>query len=70
MCKGELENEVVSGKRKSGLTELINDGLLKITKNKLVVTETGKLFLRNIALAIDERYWLAQPKEELFSSAV
>lgn len=70
MCKGVLEGTVYKDKCEGRLNELINDGLLYFANNKLVVTEPGKLFLRNIALAIDERYWMAQPVDQVFSSAV
>lgn len=70
MCKGEFENEMSDINQEERLNELVKDEMLLRKSNKLVVTETGKLFLRNIALAIDKRYWLAQPAEQVFSSAV
>lgn len=38
------------------LNEFLSDGLLEIKKEKLIVTDTGKGFVRNIALSFDSHY--------------
>ncbi|MBK8368650.1 MAG: oxygen-independent coproporphyrinogen III oxidase [Bacteroidetes bacterium] len=39
------------------LKDLEKDGLVTVINEKLIVTETGKAFLRNICLCFDTRYW-------------
>lgn len=52
------------------LTEMENDGLLILTSNKLIVTEKGKPFVRNICMAFDLRLKRNAPKTKLFSMTV
>ncbi len=52
------------------LKELEKDGLVNISNQKLIVTETGKAFLRNICLCFDARYWAKKPEAAIFSSSV
>lgn len=52
------------------LKEIEIDGLIKIEENKLVVTKSGKPFLRNICMAFDLRLKRNAPKTQLFSMTV
>lgn len=46
------------------------DKLIKINGNEIRVTQSGKSFLRNIAMAFDERLWQNQPETKIFSSVI
>lgn len=52
------------------LKEMELDGLIQRFPYKLVVTEEGKKFIRNICMAFDERLWRNSPSKEVFSKAV
>ncbi len=52
------------------LTEMENDGLLRLSPNTLTVTEKGKPFVRNICMAFDLRLKRNAPKTQLFSMTV
>jgi len=52
------------------LKDLEKDGLAIVNQEKLIVTETGKAFLRNICLCFDTRYWAKKPEAAIFSSSV
>ena len=52
------------------LKEMENDGLLKIDKNKVTVTEAGKPFVRNTCMAFDLRMKKRAPETQLFSMTV
>jgi oxygen-independent coproporphyrinogen-3 oxidase len=52
------------------LKEMEHDGLLKITKNKLSITQKGKPFVRNICMAFDLRLKRNLPQTELFSMTI
>jgi len=49
------------------LSEMKADGLVNIFPNRLVVTEKGKPFVRNISMAFDARLWRSQPQSQIFS---
>lgn len=75
MCNGETEwqTENMSSFIEEGLErmkELEADGLVEMLQDKLVVTEIGKPFLRNICMALDARYWRSRTRSKLFSKAV
>ncbi len=76
MCKGETEwseKELLSDTFNEGITRcktLEIDGLLNLSSNKLVVTEEGKAFLRNICLCFDAYYWGKSQVKNTFSTAV
>ena len=73
MCKGEtywnLHLEpcygLVNGLER--MLALAEDGLVELSSMHLVVTPTGKRFLRNICMALDARLWADQPTAQLFS---
>jgi len=50
------------------LEPLLEDGLIHINDAKVCVSDQGRLFLRNICLAFDKRYWARQPQTNLFST--
>jgi oxygen-independent coproporphyrinogen-3 oxidase len=52
------------------LKEMETDGLLTISSNKIVVTETGKAFVRNICMAFDLKMKRAKPEVQLFSMTI
>lgn len=49
----DIEFEKYFGLALNGMQELIDDGLLEITNRKLVVTQMGRLLIRNIAMNFD-----------------
>ena len=54
----------------SNLKEMENDGLIQIEENRILVTEAGKPFVRNICMAFDLRLIRKAPETELFSMTV
>ena len=76
MCKNEtswLDNAQKFGSLPEALEQLKDlekDGLATVINEKLIVTETGKAFLRNICLCFDTRYWAKKPEAAIFSSSV
>jgi oxygen-independent coproporphyrinogen-3 oxidase len=52
------------------LQELEKDGLVQVLPQKVVVTEAGKPFIRNICMAFDARLWRQVPHSQLFSKAI
>ncbi|MFY0252994.1 oxygen-independent coproporphyrinogen III oxidase [Chitinophaga sp. 30R24] len=51
------------------LQEPEKDGLVQILPQKLVVTDKGRPFIRNICIAFDARLWRQVPHSQLFSNA-
>ena len=54
----------------SNLKEMENDGFIQIEENRILVTEAGKPFVRNICMAFDLRLIRKAPETELFSMTV
>lgn len=52
------------------LKEIEEDGLLEIQDKKLIVTEKGKPFVRNICMAFDARLIRNKPSTQLFSMTI
>jgi len=52
------------------MDELERDGLVKREPYRLTVEPAGYPFIRNIALALDARYWRRKPEGALFSQSV
>ncbi len=52
------------------LKPVLEDNLAKLEESTLKVLPNGIPFVRNICLALDEKYWERIPKSQLFSSAV
>ncbi len=74
MCKHETDfnitvcNKLLFEKMKIKLVDLINDNLISVNNNKIILSENGRLFLRNICLALDIRYWQKTPAKNTFST--
>ncbi len=60
----ELENSL------SILKEMEKDGLVAIDKNKITITEKGRTFTRNVAMAFDLRMLRNKPETRVFSMTV
>ncbi|SMC35198.1 oxygen-independent coproporphyrinogen III oxidase [Cellulophaga tyrosinoxydans] len=58
--------EITLGK----LEEIKNDQLIEITNNKIIVTEKGKPFIRNICMAFDMHLHKRAPETRLFSMTI
>jgi oxygen-independent coproporphyrinogen-3 oxidase len=52
------------------LEEMKIDGLIQFEANKLIVTEAGKPFVRNICMAFDLRLKRNSPNTQLFSMTI
>jgi oxygen-independent coproporphyrinogen-3 oxidase len=52
------------------LREMENDGLVHLNRNGLKVTEMGRGFVRNVAMAFDLRMIRHQPESKIFSMTV
>ncbi|MDF2450591.1 MAG: coproporphyrinogen oxidase [Bacteroidota bacterium] len=74
MCRHESDfdttlcNQFILKESMHKLKELVSDHLINIRNNKVILSEQGKLFLRNICLAFDKRYWSKQPGTNIFST--
>jgi oxygen-independent coproporphyrinogen-3 oxidase len=72
-CKGNLKNELQTFTRKQleDLTRLKSDGLIELTDKELKLTETGRIFIRNICSVFDQRMQSQkQSSEKIFSKAI
>jgi oxygen-independent coproporphyrinogen-3 oxidase len=72
MTRSEVDflNSEQAQEAKTYLSEMANDGLVKITDQKLVVTEKGKPFLRNACLFFDARLRQKWPQTRIFSQSI
>jgi oxygen-independent coproporphyrinogen-3 oxidase len=52
------------------LEPLRDDALIRIEGDQLIVTDTGKAFLRNICMCFDQKLWENAPVNQIFSTAV
>ncbi|MEO9257754.1 MAG: oxygen-independent coproporphyrinogen III oxidase [Crocinitomicaceae bacterium] len=52
------------------LEEMQNDGLVEIAENKLKITEKGRVFTRNVAMAFDLRLIRNKPETRIFSMTI
>ncbi len=68
MCKHETNLDDYFYEAKERFDEFVKDGLVEVANGKILITEVGKLFLRNICLAYDKRYWKKVPEGNLFST--
>lgn len=68
MCRHKTNIDNYFTEAKSKFNDLLNDGLIEVHDNAITITESGKLFLRNICLAFDKRYWQKVPEGNLFST--
>lgn len=76
MCKGETKWDhrqepccgLLEGLER--MQDMFDDGLVELNSYRLMVTPTGKRFLRNICMALDARLWTDKPSTQLFSMAI
>lgn len=68
--ENEIENLQEMPEIISDLQEMIDDDLLEISNNRILVTEKGKPFIRNICMAFDLRMKRKKPETQLFSMTV
>ena len=61
----ETKEEIVSR-----LKEIIDDGLVDVTENKVVVKEEGRMFVRNICMAFDLKMCENRPETRIFSMTI
>ena len=52
------------------LKEMEADGLVEITPNQIKITEKGRVFTRNVAMAFDLRMLRKKPEARIFSMTV
>ena len=68
MCKHQTSIDSYFEESKDKFQEFVNDGLIEITLDKIKILDAGKLYLRNICLAYDKRYWKKVPEGNVFST--
>ena len=68
MCKHQTNIDIFFKEVEDKFVEFVKDDLIEITSNKIIIKEFGKLFLRNICLAFDKRYWKKVPNGNVFST--
>ena len=68
MCQHKTAVDSYYYEAEDKFNEFIKDGLVEIKDKTIYITETGKLFLRNVCLAFDKRYWKKVPEGNLFST--
>lgn len=54
----------------SQLKEMQDDGLVKIYDNKIIITEKGRTFTRNVAMCFDLRMLRNKPETRIFSMTI
>lgn len=68
--KKNISNEKYFDQINERLSSFITDNLMQITDNKIIVTEKGKPFVRNICMAFDLRLNRHKPTTKLFSQTI
>jgi len=68
MCKHQTNIDEYYFEAADKFTEFVNDDLLEVRNNIIYIKDLGKLFLRNICLAYDKRYWQRVPEGNIFST--
>jgi oxygen-independent coproporphyrinogen-3 oxidase len=68
MCKHTTSLDDYYFESKNKFEEFIKDGLIEVTANKMLIKDSGKLFLRNVCLSFDKRYWKKVPEGNVFST--
>ncbi|MNY11729.1 coproporphyrinogen III oxidase [compost metagenome] len=73
MCKGEtnlavglFENESIIKR----LEKMVEEGLVLIHEDRVLITQLGRSFLRNICMAFDLKLQNSKNEKELFSQAI
>lgn len=73
MCRGKVvfkDDFELNNKIKDRLLPLVTDGLVEIDDNKVIITDVGRSFLRNVCMTFDERLEQTKERENLFSQAI
>ncbi len=75
MCHLETNwNDKLSAQTKKEIThrlhEIIEDGLVEVTNQKVTVKEEGRMFVRNICMAFDLRLLNKKPETRIFSMTI
>lgn len=73
MCRSEMrfvEGLSFNENIKRRLPPLVEDQLIGIDGDRVIITEVGKSFMRNICMAYDERLQRAQESDKRFSQAI
>ncbi len=75
MCNLETEwNDGLSSMEKKNivlrLQEILDDGLIEVSTDKIVVKEEGRMFIRNICMAFDLRLINNKPETRIFSMTI
>ncbi|MCJ0743745.1 oxygen-independent coproporphyrinogen III oxidase [Pedobacter montanisoli] len=71
MCRNRTSfSEKIPSNIEKRLKPLIEDKLVYLGEHEIEITPTGKTFLRNVCMALDERLWQKQPQTQLFSAAI
>ena len=60
-----VKNEIIHR-----LSEIVDDGLIDITDNRIKVKEEGRMFVRNICMAFDLRLLENKPETRVFSMTI
>ncbi len=68
MCQHQTNLDTYYLESKNKFDEFLKDELIEITTDKIIIKESGKLFLRNICLSFDKRYWKKIPEGNIFST--
>ncbi len=55
---------------KNKLTELVDDKLISINEKQIEILASGRPFVRNVCMAIDERLWKNNPESQIFSKVI
>ena len=61
----KVKNEIIER-----LSEIIDDGLVEVTDEKVTVKEAGRMFVRNICMAFDLRLIENKPDTRIFSMTI
>ncbi len=71
MCQGKVKVDKNRLKTvESRLEPLLSDQIIQLKDGQVTLKETGRPFLRNVALCFDERFHAQDLKEQLFSKAI
>ncbi|MFY0628543.1 MAG: oxygen-independent coproporphyrinogen III oxidase [Reichenbachiella sp.] len=62
--------EILSNDAKSNLQEMENDGLIKQSDKRIIITEKGQPFVRNACMAFDIHLKQKSPSKEKYSTVV
>lgn len=68
MCQHETKPDKIYFESEGRFREFIEDGLIEVSPDKITIRDEGKLFLRNICLSYDKRYWKNVPEKNVFST--